>query len=102
MIILNTSFHILSSLEREFTHWAKTVYIPAAKESGLFNDTLLIKILTEIDPEVSAFALQLKSDSLDDATRWHDETAAALKADLTKRWGKNVVYFTTYMEVMES
>lgn len=102
MIILNTSFHMVSSLEKEFINWAKTAYLPAANASGIFSEALLLKILTEIDSDVSAFALQLKSSSLEDSTRWHDETAASLKGDLTRRWGKNVVYFTTYMEAIES
>lgn len=102
MIILNTSFHMLSSLEKEFIDWAKTSYMPAANASGIFNEILLIKILTEIEPGASAFALQLKSQSLERSAHWHDETASALKAELTKRWGKNVVYFTTYMEVIAS
>lgn len=101
MIILNTSFHLLASHETEFVDWAKNTYIPAAKKSGLFGEIALIKILTEVDPAAKAYAIQLKSESMAEASRWHDDTASLLKDDLTARWGEEVVYFTTYMEQLD-
>ncbi len=101
MIILNTSFHLLSAHESEFIEWAKKTYLPAAEACQLFSDLIFSRITTEIDPQVCAFAIQLHADSLEKVTRWHDDEASLLKAELTKRWGENVVYFTTYMETVD-
>lgn len=102
MIILNTSFHLIANREAEFVEWAKNHYITAAKASGLFDETLLIKILTDIDPQLKAYSVQLRGESLEDTTQWHDETAARLRSDLTSRYGEDILYFSTYMEVLES
>lgn len=91
-----------TSREAEFVEWAEEYYIPAAKESGLFDETLLIKILTEIDPRLRAYSVQLRGKSLDDATRWHRDTAARFHDKLTARYGEDIVYFSTFMEVKGS
>lgn len=102
MIILNTSFHFLASHEPDFINWATDRYINAAKQSGLFDETLLIKILTEIDPKVKAYAIQLRSVSRAEATAWHEEAAATLVNELSSRWGEEFVHFTTFMEIIGS
>lgn len=102
MVILNTSFHLLASREPEFVEWAENRYMAAAKASGLFDETLLIKILTEVDPQLKAYAVQLKGESLDDAARWHDDIAARLRSDLTSRYGEDILYFSTFMEIVKS
>ena len=35
------------------------------------------------------------------AERWHDETAALLKDDLSARWPNLALHFTTYMEILD-
>lgn len=100
MILLNTSFHVLKSLAQDFETWAREVYIPAVKESGIFGQPQLLRLLVEVDPALASFSIQMPSPSLDEATRWHDETAALLHDDLRSRWGDNVVYFSTFMEII--
>lgn len=102
MIILNTSFHLLARHEPEFVEWAENHYMAAAKASGLFDESLLIKILTEVDPQLKAYSVQLKGKSLEDATRWHDDIAARLRSELTSRYGEDILYFSTYMEIIKS
>lgn len=102
MIILNTSFHLLASYEPEFIEWVENHYMAAAKGSGLFDETLLIKILTEVDPQLKAYAVQLRGESLEEATRWHDGIASRLRSDLTSRYGEDILYFSTYMEIIGS
>lgn len=102
MIIVNTSFHLMARHEAEFIDWAKNRYMAAAKASGLFDETLLIKILTEIDPQVRAYSVQLRGASLEQASQWLDDEAAQLRGELTARYGEEIVYFSTHMEVLES
>ncbi len=100
MILLNTSFHVLKSLTRDFETWAKDVYIPAVKGSGIFGEPQFLRILVEVDPALASYSIQMPSPSLEEATRWHDETAALLRDDLRSRWGENIVWFSTFMELI--
>lgn len=72
MILLNTSFHVLKTLAQDFETWAREVYIPAVKESGIFGQPQLLRILVEVDPALASYSIQMPSPSLEEATRWHD------------------------------
>ncbi len=101
MVILNTTFHVHKSVRSEFLVWVRNVYIRAAIATGFLSDPLLTRVIGGEDPEGTSFALQLKSHSLREAARWHDETAVLLRDDMTSRFGERVLYFTTYLEVLD-
>lgn len=95
MFVVNTSFHLLRSVEDRFIDWVKTVYAPAASS---VSQPLFLKILADISPEMSAYCLQLTVDNLDEAIAWHDGEGASLRASLTEEFGEQVVFFTTSMQ----
>ena len=101
MTLLNTTFVIHAPLEPDFLKWVRQTYLHAAKEAGIFGTPTIARILTRIEPDTESFAVQLTAHSHEDAQRWHDETAATLRDDLHSRWGQRMMFFTTYMEVME-
>lgn len=98
--LLNTTFVVHSSVEAEFMAWVKGVYLPAAAETGVFGGATVAKVLTQIEPDTASIAVQLPASSLEDAQRWHDDSAAFLRDDLHARWSDRLMFFTTYMEVM--
>lgn len=99
-IILNTTFVVHAPLEAEFLGWVAGVYLPAAKASGVFGEPTVVRVLTQIEPDTLSIAVQLPSESLEEAERWHDTTAALLRDDLRARWGERTMHFTTPMEVI--
>lgn len=100
MILLNTTFHVHRSIDNLFVEWVKQIYIPTAQSAGLSN-VLFSRILTNTDPEGTSYAVQLHATDKDKATFWHDTDAARLKEELATRWGERVLYFTTYMEIID-
>ena len=42
----------------------------------------------------------MRCENLNDATRWHDVDATALRNEIKSRWGQRVLFFTTYMEIL--
>lgn len=98
--LMNTTFVVHSLLTEKFIIWARDVYLAAASESGIFGTPLMMRVHQQVDPQADSIAVQLPAASLDDAERWHDETAAMLKDDLRARWGEGVLFFTTYMTVI--
>ena len=60
----------------------------------------MARVLTRIEPDTESIAVQLPADNQNDASRWHDETAALLRDDLHARWGERMMFFTTFMEVI--
>ncbi len=101
MTLLNTTFVIHAPLEAEFLQWVRETYLPSAMATGIFGAPTVARVLTRIEPETESIAVQLPATDADDAQRWHDETASLLRDDLQARWGDRMMFFTTYMEVLE-
>lgn len=101
MTILNTTFIVADHLMEQFLGWARQTYIPAMDEAAVFDCPTMAKVLGQVEPGATSVAIQAKCGDLQAATRWHDEIAALLKDDLTARFRGQVLFFTTYMEVIE-
>lgn len=98
MIIINTTFHVHTSVRIAFKKWLGEVYVKAAMSTGLFSNPRLVRILGGEDPQGTDWALQLETPQLTEAVRWHDETAMLLRDDMTARFGEKVLFFTTYLQ----
>ncbi len=101
MYILNTTFSVHKSIRSEFNLWIRKVYIPAATATGILSNPQLARVIGTDDPDSSSYAMQFKAQSLREAVRWHDETAVLLRDDMHARFGERVLFFTTYLEVIE-
>lgn len=99
-IILNTTFVVHAPLEADFLKWVEEVYLPAAQGAGVFGTPTVARVLTQIEPDTLSIAVQLPAESLEEAQRWHDGSAALLRDDLRARWGERTMHFTTPMEVI--
>jgi hypothetical protein len=101
MVIINTTFHVEKSVEQQFLSWINQIYKTKAIETGLFSNPVLAKVLADVDPNAEAYAFQMKAEALDKAQNWHDQDATALRQDMFNRWGEKVLFFTTYLDIVE-
>lgn len=101
MYILNTSFHVADSYVNQFVSWARDIYIPAALASGHLVDPLFTRIMLQVEPGTTSFAIHFHCPSVDRAQEWHDTEAARMKEALHKQLQGGVLYFTTFMEKVE-
>ena len=101
MYILNTSFHVADSCVDRFVSWARETYIPAAIASGNLVDPLFTRIMLQVEPGTTSFAIHFHCPSIERAQQWHDSVAAAMKESLHKELQGGVLYFTTFMEKVE-
>ncbi len=101
MVVINTTFHVHRTVKSEFRFWLRNVYIKSALATGILTNPMLTRVIGGEDPEGTDFALHLTATSLREAVRWHDETAVLLRDDMAARFGERVLFFTTYLEVMD-
>ena len=87
MIIFNTTYHADHSRKDEFISWLKNFYIPAVLEHGALQGISL--------------SLQFKSPDTDTLERWHEECGETLLCDMKKKFGKQVLGFSTLLEVID-
>lgn len=100
MILLNTTFHVHTSVNDLFIKWAQAIYIPKAMECGQFSNPLFTRIMMQVDPEATSYAVQLQAISHAEAEAWHDSMGTQLKDALAREVGERVLHFTTYMEIV--
>lgn len=100
MIILNTSFHVHTSLDQQFRDWVRQVYIPGALASGLLSSPRFASLLIEVQEDCVSYAVSFEAENVEDAVKWHDNEGAEMRGGLQQRFGEGVVFFTTYMETL--
>ena len=83
MIIFNTTYHADNARKDEFIGWLKESYIPTVLEHGLLQEP------------------QLTSPDTQALERWHEECGEALLAEMQKRFGDQVLGFSTLLEVID-
>ena len=98
--ILNTTFVVHTSVEPAFLTWLREVYIPSIHAAGIFTRPTAARVLTRIEPDTDSIAVQATTSQRAEAEKWHNETAALLRDDLTARWPQRVMHFTTFMEII--
>ncbi len=100
MILYNTTFTFHNPLLGSFSEWLRERWLPEAHAAGL-TDSTVARLMAEIDPEATAFAVQGHFANEDAAEMWHDGRGAELLSELSARYGERVLPFTTFMEVIE-
>jgi hypothetical protein len=101
MVLLNTTFHVHVTVQKAFVEWLRQEYQSAALATGFLTEPQLARVMGGDDPDGTSFAYQLKAPTLAQAKRWHDADAAALRNKITQQWGQKVLFFTTYLSIID-
>lgn len=100
MHLINTSFHASKPIADAIIGDVRTILMPLMAGSSLFTDIVIAEILVEVDPDCKSFTLQGKADDLDKAMEWFQHEGQEFFNGLHRRYGQNVVYFTTPMRII--
>lgn len=100
MILYNTTFTFHNPLREPISEWLRQLWLPEAKAAGL-TDSTVARLMVEIDPEATAFAVQGRFPDEATAAIWRDGRGAELLAELSARYGERILPFTTFMEVID-
>lgn len=101
MYLVNTTFYAEKAVFDEALEMVGRVYLPMIEREEQFREALLVKILIASDEGVSSFAVQFKSESLDEAISWIEGgDSARFLGMLARRFGERLLRFTTPMEIL--
>lgn len=103
MVLQNTTFVISEKIEKEFLHWLRTEFAPAARKAEAYTgEPQFHLILAHAEPGTKNFAFQLRSDNLDNAQQWLCEgEGARLLAGIMSRFDGQMAHFSTFMAEIE-
>lgn len=100
MILFNTTFHLDSSIESELLMWLRQRFIPETLAAGM-ERPLLCRLIENVEPGCSAFALQFFCDSIADVDGWRSSGFLQLMTELSEKWKDRALAFSTSMEVID-
>lgn len=101
MIVANTTFHVESSIEREWVAWVHATYLAIAQSSGVHCRLLFLKIMSQMEGGVG-YAVQVHVDSESDIDKWLNEVQPKLLAEMHGCWGEKALFFTTLMQEVKA
>lgn len=97
MIIVNTTFYVDETLEERFLSWIRRSYAPACP----LTDLSVARILINVEEGMSAFAVRMHAQDINEATAWTEGEAPLLLAPVTAEFGERLLHFITLMESID-
>ena len=102
MILVNITFAVSTEAEQLFVAWTKDTFIYNAVRTGGFEHPLLCKILSVDNDSATSYALQMRHHSESEAHSWYERGAGAVMlTDLMQRFGDKILWFITFMDIIE-
>ena len=101
MVLYNVTINIEDDVHGEWLQWMREHHIPKLLLTGLFVDTKLLKLLTEVENNGTTYSFQYFLDSMEDYLEYENKYATALRMDHDARYAGKYVSFRTLLEVIE-
>lgn len=102
MVLVNTTFAVAPSADIAFRNWVSETFIENAVKGGGFTAPLFTRILADDAECAASYAVQFLSRCIEDCRRWMESgDGARALLELRHRFGDNILWFTTYMEVLQ-
>lgn len=101
MIIYNTTFLVMDQVRDDFLAWIRTVYVPRATQTRQLVAPMFARVMGSAEDGAESYALQFRAHSAESLQEWKDSIGTALVSDMTRRFGSNVMGFSTMMDKIE-
>lgn len=101
MIIYNTTFSVPKDLQNEFLDFIRDEYIPQALKTNLLKEPRLARVFGRDEDNGLSYALEFKTDSVEDLERWNQAVGQKLYAQLTAKFKQNILGFATLLQLIE-
>lgn len=99
LVLVNTTFFLPQGLMEDFLKWFPQKYLDSAQNNGL-QDGYCARVLDSPQPGVVGIAIAGTAPSLAVAQDWNDGPAKSLRDTLTEKYGQEVVFFTSFLEIL--
>lgn len=101
MYIYNTTFIVSNDSYGKWINWVKDVHIPNIQNDSSFSDIQLVRVLNNDSGPEKSYSLQFKVDSVAYLDRWMKVMEPQIQKDLMLKFGTEVLFFSTILEIME-
>jgi hypothetical protein len=102
MLIFNTTFLVSDRFHGAWLKWSREFLIPFMLESGEFTQPQVAKVLGAEDQEGTSFSVQFHIVDMDALVSWNAEYATMFQAEVSERFGQEVLFFSTILELINN
>ena len=100
MFIYNITIKISWQIQPEWLQWMQEIYVEEVMNTGCFVKYQMVRLLEIEEDEGPTYALQLYADSSVNYDRYVHEYLPGNERAVYTKWGNNVLFFCTLMEVI--
>lgn len=102
MLIFNTTYCVTKRKYELFVEWLRETYIPAVTKDGVMKEPVLSKVLgqTELGDSGESVSLQLRVADPETLEAWKAEEAEKYQKEMARKFGQEVLYFNSVMEII--
>ena len=101
MIIYNVTVKIEDSVHDEWLHWMKSVHIKDVMKTGLFEKSVMSRVISMKDPEGTTYSIQYFCKDMKTLHQYQVHHAPKLQQEHTQKYQGKFVAFRTLMEVVD-
>jgi hypothetical protein len=99
-IIYNVTIKVDASIADDWLIWMLHEHIPAVMNTKCFTGFKVVKLMDMDETEGPTYAVQYTAKDMADYQRYRTEYAADLYRQLVLKWGQQLVWFETAMQVV--
>jgi hypothetical protein len=100
MLIYNVTCKVSWPIHDDWVQWMKEKHIPDVMKKNCFTEYRFARLLDIDETDGPTYSIQYSADNREQYERYIDLFAPALRKDITKNWGENVIAFRTLMELV--
>ncbi len=102
MVLVNTTFAVSPSADCDFREWVKSTFIQNAISGGGFTAPLFSRIMADEPDCAASYAVQFIGSGIEKSKQWMESGDGSRQLRLLRHsLGDNVLWFSTYMEIIE-
>lgn len=98
MIIYNVTSNVALPVADQWLQWMKEIHIPEVLNTGMFTDYRIVRLLDMDESEGITYVVQYIASDKENYQKYIREFAPAIRENLLKQWGEQVISFRTVME----
>jgi len=101
MYIFNTTFLVSDKLYGAWFKWLYEHHIPTMLNSGCFDKPQVAKVMNSKSERGTSYCVQFRVANTELLETWNLKHADIFMADFDKRFGTDILFFSTTLELIE-
>jgi len=101
MLIFNTTFVVSDRAYGPWLKWVREQHIPFMLEWEGFSKPQLAKVFSQDNQDGTSYSVQFHVDNLETLENWHIQHARSFEQKFAEKFGDEVIFFATILEIIE-